>query len=253
METPGKKPFASSLSSKIICITGASRGIGAATAHVFAREGAHLALIARDADAMDKIAQQIRTQYPQQKVLVLPLDIADSGAIDLIFDRLQKTLGFIDILVNNAGFIEVAPFERISLSLWEKTLNTNLTGSFLCAQLAFRQMMESKQGGSIVNVSSLSGIRGVPKFKGFAPYIVSKHGLIGLTEALAVEGKPYRIRANAIAPGAVNTTMLKQVAPFLHTNTTPEDIAQSILFLADPKRSPGISGTVLEISQEQTG
>lgn len=121
----------------------------------------------------------------------------------------------------------------------------NLRGAMLCAQQAFRLMRE--QGGSIVNVSSLGGVAGTEKFPGYAAYTVSKFALTGLTEALAAEGKSLKIRVNGVAPGAVDTTMLRQAAPHLRTQTTPADVAKVIAFLCDPSQSACMTGATLVI------
>jgi NAD(P)-dependent dehydrogenase (short-subunit alcohol dehydrogenase family) len=108
----------------------------------------------------------------------------------------------------------------------------NLRGTFLGCREAFRIMREQK-GGVIVNISSLSGVKGVEKFPGLSAYNVSKAGVAGLTEILAVEGKPDNIRVCAVSPGAVDTEMLRQAAPHLKAGMTPEDLAEILLFMAD--------------------
>ncbi len=108
------------------------------------------------------------------------------------------------------------------------------------------------KGGAIVNMTSLAGVRGPEKFKGLSAYVVSKYGVLGLSDILAVEGKPYGIRVNSIAPGAVDTLMLKQAAPFLKTKTGPDDISRAILFLADERQSGHISGANIEIFSNET-
>jgi NAD(P)-dependent dehydrogenase (short-subunit alcohol dehydrogenase family) len=111
-------------------------------------------------------------------------------------------------------------------------LGVNLRGTFLCCREAFRIMTEQQQG-VIVNFSSLSGVKGVEKFPGLSAYNVSKAGVAGLTEILAVEGKPYNIRVCAVSPGAIDTEMLRQAAPHLKAGMTPQDMAEILLFLTD--------------------
>jgi NAD(P)-dependent dehydrogenase (short-subunit alcohol dehydrogenase family) len=108
-------------------------------------------------------------------------------------------------------------------------------------------MIAAGNQGTLVNLTSLSGVRGPEKFPGSSAYVVSKYGVLGLSEILAVEGRPHGIRVNSIAPGAVDTVMLQKAAPFLKTTTTPDDIARTILFLADNAQSGHITGANLEI------
>jgi NAD(P)-dependent dehydrogenase (short-subunit alcohol dehydrogenase family) len=115
---------------------------------------------------------------------------------------------------------------------WDQVINVNLRGTFLCCREAFRLMSAQKQG-VIINISSLSGVKGVEKFPGLSAYNVSKSGVAGLTEILAVEGKPYNIRVCAISPGAVDTEMLREAAPHLKAGMTAEEMAEILLFLAD--------------------
>ena len=122
----------------------------------------------------------------------------------------------------------------------------NLRGAMLCARQAFRLMQD--RGGSIVNVSSLGGVQNTEKFPGYAAYTVSKFALTGLTEALAAEGQDRNIRVNGVAPGAVDTVMLRNAAPHLRTRTTPADVAKVIAFLCDPTESGCMTGATLTIN-----
>ncbi len=233
------------LENKVAIVTGAGRGIGAATAQLFAREGAKVALASRSEAELEEVLAQI-VQLSGQAVAI-PTDVSDEAQVQHLFDTVRDTFGPVDILVNNAAVIEVRDFAEMDLATWEHVMGINVRGPFLCSRAAFRQMIEAGKGGAIVNLTSLSGVRGPEKFKGFSAYVVSKYGVLGLTEILAVEGKPYGIRVNSIAPGAVDTVMLKKAAPFLNTNTTPEDIAGTIFYLADDKQSRHISGANIEI------
>ena len=123
-------------------------------------------------------------------------------------------------------------FIQTTLETWEQTLATNLTGMFLCCRAAFRSM-RTAGGGRIVNLASLSGVYGTEKFPGLAAYNVSKYGVIGLTEAIAVEGREYGISALCISPGAVDTEMLRQANPALKPGLKPADVAQLIVTLLD--------------------
>jgi len=124
------------------------------------------------------------------------------------------------------------PLEETSVETWEKTLATNLTGMFLCCRAAFHSMQRAG-GGRIVNLASLSGVYGTEKFPGLAAYNVSKYGVIGLTEAIAVEGREHGISAVCISPGAVDTDLLRQANPLLKPGLKPADVARLIVTLLD--------------------
>jgi NAD(P)-dependent dehydrogenase (short-subunit alcohol dehydrogenase family) len=157
----------------------------------------------------------------------------------------MRTFRRVDILVNCAGIVAMRPFAEMDTSTWDHVLGVNLRGTFLCCHEAFR-IMTAQRSGVIVNLSSLSGVKGVEKFPGLSAYNVSKAGVASLTEILAVEGKPYNIRVCAVSPGAVDTEMLKQAAPHLKAGMTPEDLAEILLFMVD-ESGRMLSGTNLEI------
>jgi NAD(P)-dependent dehydrogenase (short-subunit alcohol dehydrogenase family) len=135
-------------------------------------------------------------------------------------------------LVCGAAVLTSALFEETNSEIWEQTLSVNLTGSFLCCRSAF-SAMRAGGGGRIVNIASLSGVYATEKFPGLAAYNVSKYGVIGLTEAIAVEGKPLGISAICLSPGAVDTQMLRKANPELRPGLTPGDVAQLIVALLD--------------------
>lgn len=233
------------LENKVAIVTGAGRGIGAATARLFAREGARVILASRGESELNGVAAHI--QQAGGMCLAVPTDISEESQVLNLFSRTLETFGPVDILINNAAVIEIRDFVEMDLATWEYVMSVNVRGPFLCSREAFRQMIGAGKKGAIVNLTSLSGVRGPEKFQGFSSYVVSKYGVLGLSEILAVEGKPHGIRVNSIAPGAVDTVMLKKAAPFLKTSTTPEDIARTILFLADNTQSHHISGANIEI------
>jgi NAD(P)-dependent dehydrogenase (short-subunit alcohol dehydrogenase family) len=138
-------------------------------------------------------------------------------------------------------------FLDLEPALWDEVMAVNLRGAYLCARAAFRQMARQQpSGGSIVNLSSLSGVRGPEKFPGLAAYNVSKAGILALSDILAVEGKPHGIRVNAVSPGAVETEMLRQAGHGLKALATPEDVARTIAFLVSDLSQPA-TGANLEI------
>ncbi|HOB61612.1 MAG TPA: SDR family NAD(P)-dependent oxidoreductase [Candidatus Competibacteraceae bacterium] len=231
------------LHDQVALVTGGGRGIGAATAEALARKGAHAIVASRTESELAITVARLRSLGLSASTLVL--DVADAIAVEMAFTRIGNEFGRLDILVNNAAILLSGPFADMAMSDWDRLMAINLRGAMLCAQQAFRLMRE--QGGSIVNVSSLGGVAGTEKFPGYAAYTVSKFALTGLTEALAAEGKSLKIRVNGVAPGAVDTTMLRQAAPHLRTQTTPADVAKVIAFLCDPSQSACMTGATLVI------
>jgi len=237
------------LKGKVALITGAGRGIGAATARLLAQQGTHLVLTARSRDELKKVEIQISKESPWARTSIFVGDLSKEMIVLKLWEKTITKFDTVDILVNNAGMIQVKEVIRTTSRVWDQTLALNLKTPFLLSKEMFKhyRSKKKKSGGAIVNISSLGGIRGTTKFPGFASYTASKAGVVGLTEVLAVEGRDYQIRANCIAPGAIATQMLKQAAPNLKTKTMPSDVAQVILYLCDSARSGALSGSTLEI------
>jgi NAD(P)-dependent dehydrogenase (short-subunit alcohol dehydrogenase family) len=232
-----------SIRDRVAIITGAGRGVGKATAHRFAREGARVVLFSRTPGPLDETATDIAHEGGQ--VLSMAGDVSREEDVRALFQRAMDAYGRVDILVNCAGIVLVRPFVDMDAETWDRVIAVNLRGTFLCCRQAFRVMM-AQQSGVIINLSSLSGVRGVEKFPGLSAYNVSKAGVAGLTEILAVEGKPFHIRVCAVSPGAVDTEMLRQAAPHLKAGMTPDDLAEILLFLADDSGRM-LSGSNIEI------
>jgi NAD(P)-dependent dehydrogenase (short-subunit alcohol dehydrogenase family) len=232
------------LQNAVALITGGGRGIGAATAEALARKGAHVIVASRTESELTATVAQLHTAGLNASARVL--DVADEAAVAGAFAGIAAEFGRLDILVNNAAILMSGGFAEMPMADWDQIMAVNLRGAVLCARHAFQMMRE--RGGSIVNVSSLGGVQNTEKFPGYAAYTVSKFALTGLTEALAAEGKAWNIRVNGVAPGAVDTEMLRNAAPHLRTRTTPADIANVIAFLCDPAESGCMTGATLMVN-----
>lgn len=172
-------------------------------------------------------------------------DVSDEQQVRRAFSRLEG----LDVLVNCAAVLVKRPLVELSASDWDEQLGAGLRGAFLCSREAFRLM--GSKGGSIVMVSSLSGVAGAEKFPGMAAYVAAKSGLAGLTEALAVEGRPIGIRVNAVSPGAVDTPMLR-IAGVDGPSLQPADVARVVAWLASPDSAP-LSGANIRMDPPEYG
>src|SRR5262245_19205420 len=233
------------LKGKVAIVTGASSGIGRATAKLFARAGAKVVIGARRKAELDSLAREIAS--PGDGVLALAGDVSDEAFAKELVERAEQSYGRLDVAFNNAGTAgERGPTTGVSLDGWNEALRVNLTGSFLAARYQIPAML--KQGkGSIIFTSRFVGYTvGLP---GVAAYAASKSGLIGLTEVLAAEYGPQNIRVNAILPGAVETAMYKaanetaeQQAYLTNLHAlkrvaSPDELAQAALYLASDASS----------------
>ncbi len=234
---PGGAAPARWLAGRLAVVTGASRGIGAATAAAVAAAGAHVVLAARDGQALDRVAGRIKDAGGQ--ATPVPTDVSDEAAVGRLFAE-AAGVGQLGVLVCAAGVLTTAPFAGTATAMWHETLGVNLTGTFLCCRAAFAAMVPAGDG-RIVNFGSLSGIYATEKFPGLAAYNVSKYGVIGLTEAIAVEGKEHGISAICLSPGAVDTEMLRRANPALRPGLTPADVGELIVALLDSPLAP-VSG-----------
>jgi NAD(P)-dependent dehydrogenase (short-subunit alcohol dehydrogenase family) len=228
------------LAGRLAVVTGASRGIGAATAQAVAAAGAHVVLAARDREALDRVAGQIKDAGGQ--ATPVPTDVSREAEVERLF-AVAGQAGQPTALVCAAGTLTSAPFAETTSGIWDETLGVNLRGAFLCCRAAFTAMSAAGQG-RIVNIASLSGVYATEKFAGLAAYNVSKYGVIGLTEAIAVEGKAHRISAICLSPGAVDTEMLRRANPALRPGLTPADVAEVIVALLDSPLAPASGANI---------
>lgn len=167
------------------------------------------------------------------------VDASDEPAVEEAAARLERW----DALVNNAAVLIPGPIKEMTAEEWDATLAAGLRSAFLCSRAAFRRMAP---GSTIVNVSSLSGVFGAEKFPGMSAYVAVKSGLAGLTEALAVEGRPLGIRVNAVSPGSVDTPMLALSGAPKEPALRPQEVARIIAWLAAPESAP-LSGANLRV------
>jgi NAD(P)-dependent dehydrogenase (short-subunit alcohol dehydrogenase family) len=234
---PGRTPpgqAARWLAGRLAVVTGASRGIGAATAAAVAAAGSHVVLAARDGRALDGVAGRIKDAGG--RATPVPTDVSDEAAVERLFGE-AASLGQLGALVCAAGVLTPAPFAETTSAVWDETLGANLTGTFLCCRAAFTAMLPAG-AGRIITIGSLSGVYATEKFPGLAAYNVSKYGVIGLTEAIAVEGKEHGISAVCLSPGAVDTEMLRRANPALRPGLTSDDVAELIVALLDNPLAP---------------
>lgn len=190
---------------KIILITGAGGEIGAATARRFAREGGHVIVTDLNAEAAQQVAADIVAVGG--KAQAHPLNVADRSQVESLVTSVIEQHQRIDVLANIAGIAHYEPILEATDANWQRTLDINLTGVFLCSQIVAREMVKQKSG-AIVNMASTNGLVG--EF-GMSGYNASKFGVVGLTMTLAIELAPYGIRVNAAAPGMINTRLSRQV------------------------------------------
>ncbi|WOD11345.1 glucose 1-dehydrogenase [Pseudomonas sp. NyZ704] len=190
------------LTGKTALITGASSGLGEHFARVLAVAGARVVVAARRADRLARLVQDLQDQG--FKALAVTMDVTDADSIDAGFAAAEAQFGGVDVLINNAGIGEGVPFLKMTEGNWRSMLDTNLDGAWRVAHRAAVAMAKSGQGGSIVNIASILGLR---VGQGLSHYAVAKAGVVQLTKAMAIELARDKIRVNAIAPGYFRTEM----------------------------------------------
>lgn len=235
------------MTNRIAVVTGAGAGIGLAVAERLGAAGLRVVLVDRDPEAL---ARHASAAWIAER---LALDVADAAAVAAGFDGIGERHGPVGVLVNNAGIAALHPFLDHPLDAWDRVMAVNVRGAFLCAQAAGRQMARAGWG-RIINIASVSGIRASP---GRAAYGTSKAAIIGLTRQMAVELAGFGITANAVAPGATETDLVRQH----HTAATregfnaatpdrryaaPSEIAEAVAFLASAAAGH-VNGVVLPV------
>lgn len=238
------------LEGKIAIITGAGSGIGGGIARAFAAQGAALILASRNARNLDATATELRDTGAE--VLTIPTDVTDESQVVALFGRTVEQFGRLDILVNNAGVFDGGPLEELSLETWQHVLAVNLTGPFLCSREAMK-IMKRQHGGRIINIGSISAQMARPNT---VPYTTTKHGLVGLTKATALEGRDFGVVASCLHPGNVATERRnasddpQDQEPMM----TPDELATAVVTMAAlPLHVNMLEAVVLPVRQAYLG
>lgn len=238
------------LDGKVAIVTGSNRGIGKGIAKGFAAEGASLTIAARDAELLSQTANELRAM--NVKVLAVPTDVTDEEQIKVLFEKAMAEYERLDILVNNAGAFDGGPIDELSTEAWDKVIGVNLRAPFLCSREAMRIMKAQGEGGRIINIGSISAHRVRPRS---APYSASKFGIWGLTQVIALEGRPHGITASCLQPGNTYVERI-QNHPFPPSEPMMEvdELAKAAVLMATlPPNINMLEATVLPVGQLYVG
>lgn len=223
-----KAQFMPQLDGQVCVITGANQGIGKAIAEAFAAEGAKLALCARNMEKLGKVEQEL-TQGGAD-VLAVSTDVSDDAAVEQFFSLIKERFGRVDVLINNAGAFDGGRLDQVTTEGWNNVIGACLTGAFLCSRSAF-SMMKEQGGGRIINIGSISAQR---TREACGPYTAAKFGVWGLTQATALDGRPFGIICSCLHPG--NVRVERRVETGLNSDDEPmmsmETIAKVALTMA---------------------
>lgn len=235
-----------SISGKIAIVTGAARGIGAAIAEYLSSEGASLVIADINGHAAELMADKLKSFG--KKAIAIQVDVSKEDSVLSMVNKTVEEFGQIDILVNNAGVLNSDPVPELKLADWDRVLDINLKGTFLCSKAVIEIMIKNRKG-KIINISSLAGQVG--GLKASPAYAASKAGIICLTKSFARYGAKYGINVNTVCPGFIETDMTKgrddpNSVPLGRLGTC-EDVAKAVYFLAS-HLSDYITGTTIDVN-----
>ena len=242
------------LKDKVAIVTGARRGMGITHALVLAKDGVKVVVADISLEDCQKVVEEIEKNGGE--AIAVKCDVSKKEEVKEMVKETVEKFGKVDILVNNAGITQFKPFLELTEEEWDRTIDINLKGYFLCAQATAEEMAKQK-AGVIVNIASVAmGQQGIG-FPTLVHYCASKGGIVGMTEALAVELAPFGIRVNAIAPGMIDTPMIDPVKKDpgtmeamlarvpMHRVGKPKEVSNLVLFLASDASSYITGSTVV--------
>ncbi|CAN5635807.1 SDR family NAD(P)-dependent oxidoreductase [soil metagenome] len=249
-------------------MTGGGRGIGAAVAEALARRGANVTVMGRTKSTLERSADHLRERYGVEAIAV-ECDVADDESVDRAFARAIEAHGDAYALVNNAGQGESAKLTEMDRELWDRTIAVNLTGTYLCTARVLPGMLGAG-AGRIVNIASTAALRG---YRTMTAYCASKHGVLGLTRALALETAGHGVTVNAVCPGYTDTDLAQSAVDNIVAArgvtkdealamliksipqgrlTTPAEVATAVAWLCAPYSS-AVTGIALPIAGGEVG
>jgi len=253
-ETPN---FSVDLSNQVALVTGASSGLGYRFSKVLAKCGAKVALSARRVEKLESLAEEIKSD--DGECMVVPIDMVDRDSIRAAVKKVEEDLGTINTLVNNAGMVDAQWAIKQSDELIDGVIDTNLVGPYLLSNEVARKLIEKKEPGRMVNISSLAAFNTTPNSAAVL-YSTTKAAIVRMTEALSVEWAKHHINVNAIAPGMFSSEMLdgmlERIGDVSQTLPrkricVPEQMDSTLLFLVSPS-SECVTGTCIKIDDGQT-
>ena len=253
-ETPN---FSVDLSNQVALVTGASSGLGYRFSKVLAKCGAKVALSARRVEKLESLAEEIKSDGGE--CMVVPIDMVDRESIRAAVKTVEEKLGTINTLINNAGMVDAQWAIKQSDELIDGVIDTNLVGPYLLSNEVARKLIEKKEPGRMVNISSLAAFNTTPNSAAVL-YSTTKLAIVRMTEALSVEWAKHHINVNAIAPGMFSSEMLdgmlERIGDVSQTLPrkricTPEQMDSTLLFLVSPS-SECVTGTCIKIDDGQT-